>query len=819
VLDYCEHIHGKWHFSEVRAIFSRRYLLQNLGLEIFLASRSAVMFAFSDAGTVKRVVRALPRVGVGIKYGIPQTRRSSLMTPRQLFRASNMTQKWQRREISNFEYLMFLNTIAGRTYNDLNQYPVFPWILTNYECPELDLSLPSNYRDLSKPIGALNPSRRQFFEERHSTWEHEQIPPFHYGTHFSTSAFTLNWLVRIEPFTTLFLNLQGGKFDHANRMFSSMSLSWKNCQRDTSDVKELIPEFFYLPEMFVNANDYNLGCSEEDARDIGNVDLPPWAKTPEEFVRLNRMALESEIVSCQLHQWIDLIFGYKQRGPEAVRATNVFYYLTYEGSVDFDSIGDPVMREAVENQIRSFGQTPSQLLLEPHPPRASAMTISPLMFAAPPDDVCMVLKFQSNSAIVHLSANTFPQLHMPSVVSVAQNLHFSLNRWNHNYSGNQGGGFGDAGGGGGGGNGGSSGSIVGSSSGGSGGGGSGSAGSDRGNTSQSQLLNLPLILDPMLNMISGGSAPGSRRHLGDNFSQRVGLIRSALFLTTVDSRFIIAGGFWDNSFRVFSADTGKIVQIVFGHWGVVTCLGRSECNVVSDCFLASGSDDCTIRLWLWNARAQLVTSGGGTGDGSGAGGLGLLSGGMSSSANDGGGNGSVAPAPRAVLTGHESPITALVISAELGLVLSGSAGGPVLIHTINGDLLRALVKPDSFTSPDLITLSKEGVVVVKYDAGNLAAYTLNGTLLRWHSQPDHVHSVVLSRDGEYLLTGGEAGVAQVWRTFTLAPLYAYPTCDSPIRSLALSHDQRFLLTGLNAGSIVLFNIDFNRWHHEYQDHF
>ncbi|KAG5890535.1 hypothetical protein JTB14_035790 [Gonioctena quinquepunctata] len=108
ILKYCDHLHGKWYFSEVRAIFSRRYLLQNNAIEIFLASRTSIMFAFFDQATVKKVIKALPRVGVGIKYGIPQTRKASMMSPRQLMRNSNMTQKWQRREISNFEYLMFL---------------------------------------------------------------------------------------------------------------------------------------------------------------------------------------------------------------------------------------------------------------------------------------------------------------------------------------------------------------------------------------------------------------------------------------------------------------------------------------------------------------------------------------------------------------------------------------------------------------------------------------------------------------------------------------------------------------------------------------
>ncbi|NWS72307.1 LRBA protein, partial [Crotophaga sulcirostris] len=74
ILAYTEGLHGKWLFSEIRAIFSRRYLLQNTALEIFMANRVAVMFNFPDQATVKKVVNCLPRVGIGTVFGLPQTR-------------------------------------------------------------------------------------------------------------------------------------------------------------------------------------------------------------------------------------------------------------------------------------------------------------------------------------------------------------------------------------------------------------------------------------------------------------------------------------------------------------------------------------------------------------------------------------------------------------------------------------------------------------------------------------------------------------------------------------------------------------------------
>lgn len=105
---------------------------------------------------------------------------------------------------------MALNTLAGRSYNDLMQYPVFPWVLSDYSSEELDLGKAETFRDLRKPMGAQTAARLEQFRRRYEEWDdpHTDSPPYHYGTHYSSAMIVSSYLVRMEPFTQHFLHLQ-----------------------------------------------------------------------------------------------------------------------------------------------------------------------------------------------------------------------------------------------------------------------------------------------------------------------------------------------------------------------------------------------------------------------------------------------------------------------------------------------------------------------------------------------------------------------------------------------------------------------------------
>ncbi|KAF3790525.1 BEACH domain-containing protein B [Nymphaea thermarum] len=373
------------------------------------------------------------------------------------------------------------------------------------------------------------------------------IVSFYYGSHYSSMGIVLFYLLRLEPFTMLHRNLQGGKFDHADRLFQSIEGTFSNCLSNTSDVKELIPEFFYMPEFLINSNGYHLGV-KQDGEPLADVLLPPWAQgSPEEFIYKNREALESEYVSSNLHHWIDLVFGYKQRGKPAVEAANVFYYLTYEGSVDLDNVEDELQRSAIEDQIANFGQTPIQIFRKKHPRRGPPVPIARPLYYAP---ASITLTSTVSAIPHHYSAVLFISIVESSVIIVNQELMMSVKMWlttqlqsggNFTFSGSQ---------------------------------------------------------DPFFGL---GSDVLTARKIGSPFAGSIELGSQCLAtLQTSFENFVITSGNWENSFQIVSLTNGRVVQSIKQHKDVVSCIAvTSDGSVV-----ATGSYDTTVMVWDVRIKAS-----------------------------------------------------------------------------------------------------------------------------------------------------------------------------------------------------------------------
>lgn len=391
-----------WKWDEVMLISKRRFLQRDVAFEMFFTDgRNYLLTASSTQIRDKLHFTLLNRSPLlsnptASLHPEDQWRLEALRNPEDtpqsfgskfasVFNTSATTpatKRWLKGEISNFAYLMQINTFAGRTFNDLTQYPIFPWVLADYTSDELDLDNPKTFRDLSKPMGCQTPLRESRFRERYENIkEMSTDPPYHYGTHYSSAMTVTSYLIRLQPFVKSYLLIQGGSFDLADRLFSSIAKAWfSSSEQNEADVRELIPEFFYLPEFLTNSNHYDFGVTQGSKGINGKQDslpeivddvvLPPWAKgDPTIFIQKHREALESPYVSAHLHEWIDLIFGFKQQGEAAIESTNVFHHLSYQGAKDLDTIADHRERLVAIQVIHHFGQTPRQIFVRHHPPR------------------------------------------------------------------------------------------------------------------------------------------------------------------------------------------------------------------------------------------------------------------------------------------------------------------------------------------------------------------------------------------------------------------------------------------------------------------
>ncbi|XP_072187689.1 lysosomal-trafficking regulator [Excalfactoria chinensis] len=362
-----------WTYEEIKEVHKRWWQLRDNAVEIFLTNGRTLLLAFDNTKVRNDVYHNI------LTNNLPNLLEYGNITA--------LTHLWCTGQITNFEYLTHLNKHAGRSFNDLMQYPVFPFILSDYISETLDLNDPSVYRNLVKPIAVQSKEKEdryvdtyKYLEEEYRKGAREDDPmppvqPYHYGSHYSNSGTVLHFLVRLPPFTKMFLAYQDQSFDIPDRTFHSTNTTWRlSSYESMTDVKELIPEFFYLPDFLVNREGFDFGVRQNGDR-VNHVNLPPWARNdPRLFILIHRQALESDHVSQTICHWIDLVFGYKQKGKASVQAINVFHPATYFG-MDVSAVEDPVQRRALETMIKTYGQTPRQLFHTAHVSRPGSRLI------------------------------------------------------------------------------------------------------------------------------------------------------------------------------------------------------------------------------------------------------------------------------------------------------------------------------------------------------------------------------------------------------------------------------------------------------------
>ncbi|KAF7992714.1 hypothetical protein HCN44_005058 [Aphidius gifuensis] len=352
-----------WRLEDIRELHRRRYQLQERAIEIFLVTGRTYLLAFNtskerDDFAAELSTCNLPRRVPGDDLG-------------------EALALWRNGSLTNWEYIMCLNKLAGRSYNDLMQYPVFPFVLADYTSKKINLNNSNIYRNFKKPMAIQDEKNEQHYINNYNYLKQTLAEglnlislnqePFHYGSHYSNSGTVLHFLVRLPPFTSMFLCYQDDNFDIPDRTFHALATTWRLTSCDsTTDVKELIPEFFYLPEFLLNFEGFNFGIRQNGCN-VNDVELPLWCGGDARlFILAHRAALESDIVRDVLPYWIDLVFGFRQTGKPAVEAINVFHPATYYG-FNVDQIEDHVERQAWETMIKTYGQTPAQLFRSAHP--------------------------------------------------------------------------------------------------------------------------------------------------------------------------------------------------------------------------------------------------------------------------------------------------------------------------------------------------------------------------------------------------------------------------------------------------------------------
>ena len=379
--------------KDIEEIISRRYIYDYRALEIFLKNGKSYYFNLYTKENLNSFFKEIEILKEqNLKNNIIENDFPIIKNPIKYFEKNKYYEKWIDNEISTYQYLLYINKFSSRSYNDINQYPIFPWILLQSKLgSHKDKGILPKFRELEFPISVKNEEDIKdailFFE---SSQEENPKYPSHYRLHYSTSGYLLTYLVRISPFTEEQIRFQNAQFDSPSRQINSIDeiLSILSTGHDN---RELVPEYFTTVEFLLNSNYVDFGYRLNDKIMINDIGYPEkFFSSMSQFIYYNRLllniktyfkevntpAFEEEL---KINLWIDLIFGFKQWDQKPKREKlNLFGKYCYRQNINFDKIlekynakelNEKIIIKKIDSKksrIINFGQCPEVLFNHKH---------------------------------------------------------------------------------------------------------------------------------------------------------------------------------------------------------------------------------------------------------------------------------------------------------------------------------------------------------------------------------------------------------------------------------------------------------------------
>ena len=366
-------------FNDIKEVVNRTFFYTWISLEIFLKDGKSFLFNLFNEYANDDLLDFLKQ------KKIPVIRRVG-----EYFKKEEFSKKWAEDKITTFDYLLLLNKFSSRSYNDPNQYPIMPWLFLEQG--------PESKRNFDLPISVQDKDKQDYYLSKTENFVMEDNSVSH-GNHYSTSAYICFYLMRANPFTNNMIKFQSNSFDIPDRQYSDMKQTIFLCQRMFNN-REMIPELYSIPEIYINLNGNDFGKQKDGVR-VHNITFQPYSQNSIEFSYMIKDLINNNIeINNQINRWFDFIFGVNQLGnyssnknlnskeKEKLKSLRKFNPYCYGQFYNFKKVYNEALKknknsndiyEDIKMSINisiNFGQCPYQLLNEVHPIKKKYFNIS-----------------------------------------------------------------------------------------------------------------------------------------------------------------------------------------------------------------------------------------------------------------------------------------------------------------------------------------------------------------------------------------------------------------------------------------------------------